>query len=241
MLPAKTAKLEYPASKHLLGAAMSIRNKIILLLVLFIAVCGHAKEPLFDNESSDNDYDNDDDGTIKEDIEKRKKIYEYISERNKEISEKMRFGIRLGSGVLLFDKNVGFQIELGGIANIPLSKSFLLDVELNYIKRMTKSYYEWQGEEALSIPLLFRYVFYLYDVKNLDAKTLKPIENANIFLPYPMLEAGIVIDYLKETNFIGLALGLNFRLTTHLECGTRIIYYTGLDAYPVSLTLGYLF
>jgi len=227
--------------------------KNVLWFVFFIAVCGYADRPRFDNES-DNEQMFDNEGyfdyeTYKDSKKYKDSIYKESIELYKETTEykeaierifgKTRFGVRIGIGGWKAGMT-GPQQELGGLATIPLSKSgpFLFDVELNYIGRGNGFD---THESVLSILLLIQYA---------DFYKIGIVAEAGIILDFPLYseappERDNPFQYRKSID-PGLALGTGVRMK-NFTVGIRIIYYPIFDEFDGSgcavfnLGVGYLF
>jgi hypothetical protein len=241
--------------------------KNVLWFVFFIAVCGYADRPRFDNEEDKPEFDNEgyfDYETYKESKKYKDSIYKESIELYKETTEykeaierifgKTRFEVRLGVGVwqAKFGEKDTFgeksnsgarsQSELGGVAIIPLSKTgpFLFDVELNLIRRGDDVD---PHESALSIPLLIQYVLF-YKIGS--------VFEAGIILDFPLYseappdsERDNPFQYRKSID-PGLVLGTGIRMK-NFTVGIRIIYYPIFDEFDGSgcavfnFGVGYLF
>jgi hypothetical protein len=232
--------------------------KNVLLFVLFIVVCGYADRPRFDNEEDNKpEFDNND--------------YSYKDTKTpKGTFGETRFGIKIGSGLgaSRFGKEktevIGYQLELGGMAIIPLTPesnigssfpgvldpnattSVLLDIELNGIARAMSSKDTSLGDTGLSIPLLLQFFM------NNNKINIGGIFEAGIVLDIPIatyeassLTGEEYYEYRKSFD-PGFAFGAGL-VIKKIIMNCRGIFYPIFDEFDTSLffvgslSIGYLF
>jgi len=201
--------------------------KNVLLFVFFIAVCGYADKPRFDNE--DDDY---------KDTKTSSGIFSFAQEGQK-------FGIRAGLslydyslGVSEMDKYIemGYGFGVGLIVNVPLTSTLNLASEVDFLYRKpmirNEEVDEYGGGEhiylsefAISIPAMLKFTpvkdmpFYLSIGVQLDI----PIKSeTTVELNGNKVATMDATEYRASLDF-GIPLGLGYLITSNLDIDLRAV------------------
>jgi len=218
---------------------MNITARKVLLLVFFIAVCGYADKPRFDNEVPDK-FDNE--------VSDKKTDDNKVSENKS--TEGMKLGARAGFSLYKYSPEMttiesdleiyGYGFGAGLVVNVPLTSTLNFVPEVGFLYRkqrfghvVDQEYSIFNGmtaslsEYAISIPAMLRYTpakgtrfampFYLAVGVQIDIPIQFEIIGEESGLPI------YTPDDVRAYFDFGIPLGLGYFITPNLEIDLRAV------------------